>query len=416
MSAVPAIKPAVGFDVERIRADFPILAEKVHGKPLVFLDSGASAQKPRAVIDAMTRMYEKTYANVHRGIYHLSQAATDEFEKAREAVARFIGTPDGREIVFTRNATEAINLVAYSWGTHFLKPGDEVLISHLEHHANLVPWQLLRDRHGIVLKVAPIDDSGALDWEEFLRLAGPRTKLVAMAHVSNTLGTVLPVADIIRVAHERGAKVLIDGSQAVQHMPVDVKTLDADFYVFTGHKLYGPTGIGVLYAKAELLEAMPPWQGGGDMILSVTFDKTEFNDIPHKFEAGTPAFVEAAGLRAAIEYVEGIGIDAIAAHEHDLLAYATERLKSINSLRIIGEAEGKAGVISFVLDGIHPHDIGTILDREGIAVRVGQHCAHPVMDRFGVPATVRVSFGLYNTRAEVDALCAGLQRVREIFG
>lgn len=416
MSAVPAIKPAVGFDVERIRADFPILAEKVHGKPLVFLDSGASAQKPRAVIDAMTRMYEKTYANVHRGIYHLSQAATDEFEKAREAVARFIGTPDGREIVFTRNATEAINLVAYSWGTHFLKPGDEVLISHLEHHANLVPWQLLRDRHGIVLKVAPIDDSGALDLEEFLRLAGPRTKLVAMAHVSNTLGTVLPVADIIRVAHERGAKVLIDGSQAVQHMPVDVKTLDADFYVFTGHKLYGPTGIGVLYAKAELLEAMPPWQGGGDMILSVTFDKTEFNDIPHKFEAGTPAFVEAAGLRAAIEYVEGIGIDAIAAHEHDLLAYATERLKSINSLRIIGEAEGKAGVISFVLGGIHPHDIGTILDREGIAVRVGQHCAHPVMDRFGVPATVRVSFGLYNTRAEVDALCAGLQRVREIFG
>src|SRR5690606_33996508 len=382
----------------------------------VFLDSGASAQKPRAVIDAMTRMYEKTYANVHRGIYHLSQAATDEFEKAREAVARFIGTPDGREIVFTRNATEAINLVAYSWGTHFLKPGDEVLISHLEHHANLVPWQLLRDRHGIVLKVAPIDDSGALDWEEFLRLAGPRTKLVAMAHVSNTLGTVLPVADIIRVAHERGAKVLIDGSQAVQHMPVDVKTLDADFYVFTGHKLYGPTGIGVLYAKAALLEAMPPWQGGGDMILAVTFDKTEFNDIPHKFEAGTPAFVEAVGLATAIDYVQAIRLGPIAAHEHDLLAYATEKLKQINSLRIIGEAEGKAGVISFVLEGIHPHDIGTILDREGVAVRVGQHCAHPVMDRFGVPATVRVSFGMYNTRAEVDALCAGLQRVREIFG
>ncbi len=412
-----ARKPATAaFDVARIRADFPILAEKVHGKPLVFLDSGASAQKPRAVIEAMTRMYEHTYANVHRGIYHLSQAATDEFEKAREAVARFIGAPESREIVFTRNATEAINLVAYSWGAHFLKPGDEVLISHLEHHANIVPWQLLRDRHGIVLKVAPIDDSGALIWDEFVRLVGPRTKLVAMAHVSNTLGTVLPVAEIVRVAHEKGARVLIDGSQAVQHMPVDVQALGADFYVFTGHKLYGPTGIGALYAKAALLEAMPPWQGGGDMILSVSFDKTEFNDIPHKFEAGTPAFVEAAGLRAAIEYVEGIGLGPIAAHEHDLLTYATEKLKSINSLRIIGEAEGKAGVISFVLDGIHPHDIGTILDREGIAVRVGQHCAHPVMDRFGVHATVRVSFGLYNTRAEVDALCAGLQRVREIFG
>lgn len=412
-----ARKPATAaFDVARIRADFPILAEKVHGKPLVFLDSGASAQKPRAVIEAMTRMYEHTYANVHRGIYHLSQAATDEFEKAREAVARFIGAPESREVVFTRNATEAINLVAYSWGAHFLKPGDEVLISHLEHHANIVPWQLLRDRHGIVLKVAPIDDSGALIWDEFVRLVGPRTKLVAMAHVSNTLGTVLPVAEIVRVAHEKGARVLIDGSQAVQHMPVDVQALDADFYVFTGHKLYGPTGIGALYAKAALLEAMPPWQGGGDMILSVSFDKTEFNDIPHKFEAGTPAFVEAAGLRAAIEYVEGIGLGPIAAHEHDLLTYATEKLKSINSLRIIGEAEGKAGVISFVLDGIHPHDIGTILDREGIAVRVGQHCAHPVMDRFGVHATVRVSFGLYNTRAEVDALCAGLQRVREIFG
>lgn len=417
MSMLAARKPAAAaFDIERIRADFPILAEKIHGKPLVFLDSGASAQKPRAVIDAMTRMYEHTYANVHRGIYHLSQAATDEFEKAREAVARFIGAPESREIIFTRNATEAINLVAYSWGQNFLKPGDEVLISHLEHHANIVPWQLLRDRHGIVLKVAPIDDSGALVWDEFLRLLGPKTKLVAMAHVSNTLGTVLPVADIVGAAHETGAKVLIDGSQAVQHMPVDVKALDADFYVFTGHKLYGPTGIGVLYGKAALLEMMPPWQGGGDMILSVSFEKTEFNEIPHKFEAGTPAFVEAAGLRAAIEYVEGIGIGAIAAHEHDLLAYATGKLKGINSLRIIGEAEGKAGVISFVLEGIHPHDIGTILDREGIAVRVGQHCAHPVMDRFGVHATVRVSFGLYNTRAEVDALCAGLQRVREIFG
>jgi cysteine desulfurase/selenocysteine lyase len=416
MTALAAMKPAVGFDIERIRADFPILAEKVYGKPLVFLDSGASAQKPRVVIDAMTRMLEHSYANVHRGIYHLSQAATDQFEKARDTVARFIGTPDSREIVFTRNATEAINLVAYSWGQAFLKAGDEVLISHMEHHANIVPWQLLRDRIGIVLKVAPVNDAGELIWDEFVKLIGPKTRLVAITHVSNTLGTIVPVADVVQVAHEKGVKVLIDGSQAVQHMRVDVKALDVDFYAFTGHKLYGPTGIGVLYAKAALLEAMPPWQGGGDMILSVTFEKTEYNDIPHKFEAGTPAFVEAVGLGAAIDYVQSIGLEAIAAHEHDLLAYATEKLQAINSLRIIGNAKDKAGVISFVLEGIHPHDIGTILDREGIAVRVGQHCAHPLMERFGVPATVRASFGLYNTRAEVDALCAGLQRVREIFG
>ncbi|WP_374303672.1 SufS family cysteine desulfurase [Ferrovibrio sp.] len=416
MTALAAMKPAVGFDIERIRADFPILAEKVYGKPLVFLDSGASAQKPRVVIDAMTRMLEHSYANVHRGIYHLSQAATDQFEKARDTVARFIGTPDSREIVFTRNATEAINLVAYSWGQAFLKAGDEVLISHMEHHANIVPWQLLRDRIGIVLKVAPVNDAGELIWDEFVKLIGPKTRLVAITHVSNTLGTIVPVADVVQVAHEKGVKVLIDGSQAVQHMRVDVKALDVDFYAFTGHKLYGPTGIGVLYAKAALLEAMPPWQGGGDMILSVTFETTEYNDIPHKFEAGTPAFVEAVGLGAAIDYVQSIGLEAIAAHEHDLLAYATEKLQAINSLRIIGNAKDKAGVISFVLEGIHPHDIGTILDREGIAVRVGQHCAHPLMERFGVPATVRASFGLYNTRAEVDALCAGLQRVREIFG
>lgn len=416
MTAFAAMKPAAGFDIERIRADFPILAEKVYGKPLVFLDSGASAQKPRVVINAMTHMLEHSYANVHRGIYHLSQASTDAFEKARNTVARFIGTPDSREIVFTRNATEAINLVAYSWGQSFLKAGDEILISHMEHHANIVPWQLLRDRIGIVLKVAPVNDAGELIWDEFVKLVGPRTKLVAITHVSNTLGTIVPVADVVRVAHEKGVKVLIDGSQAVQHMAVDVKALDVDFYAFTGHKLYGPTGIGVLYAKAALLEAMPPWQGGGDMILSVTFEKTEYNDIPHKFEAGTPAFVEAVGLGAAIDYVQSIGLEAIAAHEHDLLVYATEKLQAINSLRIIGNAKEKAGVISFVLEGIHPHDIGTILDREGIAVRVGQHCAHPLMERFGVPATVRASFGLYNTRAEVDALCAGLQRVREIFG
>lgn len=415
MSALPKVKHPT-FDIERIRADFPILAEKVYGKPLVFLDSGASAQKPRAVIEAMTRMYEHTYANVHRGIYQLSQQATDAYEKAREKIAHFIGTQDTREIVFVRNATEAINLVAHSWGWTNLKAGDEVLITHLEHHANIVPWQILGERYGVVLKVAPINDRGELIWDEFVKLIGPKTKLVAVAHVSNTLGTILPVAEIVRAAHGKGAKVLIDGSQAVQHMPVDVKALDADFYVFTGHKLYGPTGIGVLYAKAEILEAMPPWQGGGDMILSVSFEKTEYNDIPHRFEAGTPAFVEAVGLGAAIDYVQAIGLEAIAAHEVDLTAYATEKLSAINSLRLIGTSDHKAGVMSFVLEGIHPHDIGTILDREGIAVRVGQHCAHPLMERFGVPATVRASFGMYNTRAEIDALCAGLRRVREIFG
>lgn len=415
MSALPKVKHPT-FDIERIRADFPILAEKVYGKPLVFLDSGASAQKPRAVIEAMTRMYEHTYANVHRGIYQLSQQATDAYEKAREKIAHFIGTQDTREIVFVRNATEAINLVAHSWGWTNLKAGDEVLITHLEHHANIVPWQILGERYGVVLKVAPINDRGELIWDEFLKLIGPKTKMVAVAHVSNTLGTILPVAEIVHAAHGKGAKVLIDGSQAVQHMPVDVKALDADFYVFTGHKLYGPTGIGVLYAKAEILEAMPPWQGGGDMILSVSFEKTEYNDIPHRFEAGTPAFVEAVGLGAAIDYVQAIGLEAIAAHEVDLTAYATEKLSAINSLRLIGTSDHKAGVMSFVLEGIHPHDIGTILDREGIAVRVGQHCAHPLMERFGVPATVRASFGMYNTRAEIDALCAGLRRVREIFG
>jgi len=404
------------FDIDRIRADFPILKETVYGKPLVFLDSGASAQKPRQVLDAMTRAYEKHYANVHRGIYRLSQDATDAYEAARETVRRFINAADMREVVFTRNSTEAINLVANSYGWGMLKPGDEVLITHLEHHANIVPWQMLRDRHGIVLKVAPIDDDGQLIWDAFDALLTERVKLVGMAHVSNTLGTVLPVAEAIKLAHARGAKVLIDGSQAVQHMPVDMQTLDADFYVFTGHKLYGPTGIGVLYGKQALLEAMPPWQGGGDMILSVTFEKSEWADLPHKFEAGTPAFVEAIGLAAAIDYVQSVGLEAIAAHEHDLTEYATRRLGAINSLRIIGTAPGKAGVISFVLGGIHPHDIGTILDREGIAVRVGQHCAHPVMERFDVPATVRASFGMYNTRAEVDALCDGLRRVMEIFG
>ncbi len=414
MSAAPLQQPA--FDVDRIRADFPILGQKVHGKPLVFLDSGASAQKPQVVIDAMSQAYATQYANVHRGIYQLSQQATDAFELAREKVARFINAGDTRQVIFTRNATEAVNLVANSYGWELLQPGDEVLISHMEHHANIVPWQLLRDRRGIVLKVAPILDDGSLDMAAFAALLGPRTRLVAIAHVSNVLGTVNPVAEIVRLAHANGSHVLIDGSQAVQHMRVDLQALGADFYVFTGHKLYGPTGIGVLYGKLDLLERMPPWQGGGDMILSVTFEKNEWADLPHKFEAGTPAFIEAVGLGAAIDYVESVGLEAIQAHEHDLLDYATRELKRINSLRIIGEAPGKSAVISFVLEGIHPHDIGTILDRDGVAVRVGQHCAHPLMERFGVGATVRASFGMYNTRAEVDALCASLRRVMEIFG
>ncbi len=406
---------AAPYDVEKVRADFPILATQAHGKKLVYLDSGASAQKPQAVLDALMRSYSQEYANVHRGVHYLSQIATDRMEAAREKVRAFLNAGSTDEIVFVRGATEGINLVASSWGRHFLKAGDEVILTVMEHHSNIVPWQFVRESNGIVLKVAPIGDDGALLMDEFEKLFTDRTKLVAITHVSNALGTVVPVADVIRIAHANGAKVLVDGCQAVPHMAIDVQALDADFYVFSGHKLYGPSGIGVLYGKAALLDAMPPYQGGGEMISSVTFEKTTYADLPFKFEAGTPHIAGAVGLGAAVDYVTGLGLDRIGAHEADVLAYATERLSALNDVRIIGTAPEKAGIISFTLGDIHPHDAGTILDREGVAVRTGHHCAQPVMDRFDQPATIRASFGLYNTRAEADALVAALGRVREIF-
>ncbi len=404
------------FDAARARADFPILAEKIYGKPLVFLDSAASAQKPRAVIDAVRRCYEHEYANIHRGVYRLSERATAGFEAAREKVRAYLGARAAREIVFLRGGTEAINLVAQTWGRANLGPGDEILLSHMEHHSNIVPWQMVREATGASITVAPIGDDGALLMDAFEKRLTPRVKLVAITHVSNALGTVVPVKEVVRLAHAAGARVLIDGCQAVPHLAIDVVDLDCDFYVFSGHKLYGPSGIGALYAKAELLEAMPPYQGGGEMIRTVTFEKTEYNEIPHKFEAGTPNIAGAIGLGAAIDYVSAIGLDRIAAHEHALLDYATARLRELNRLRIFGTAPEKAGVLSFTIEGAHPHDVGTILDRSGIAVRAGHHCAQPVMDRFGVTATVRASFGLYNTVEDVDALVAGLGEVMEIFG
>ena len=415
MTAIRPIAPAQPFDVTRIRQDFPILARGVHGKRLVFLDSAASAQKPQIVIDAERRVYEAEYANVHRGVYWLSQRATDAFEAAREKVRQLLNAHETREIIFVRGATEAINLVAQSYGRCFLSAGDEVLITHMEHHANIVPWQMLRDEKAVVLKVAPIDDAGELDLDAFARLIGPRTKLIAVTHVANALGTIVPVGEVIRLAKARGIPVLIDGSQAIPHQAVDVQELDCDFYVFSGHKLYGPTGIGALYGKARLLESMPPWQGGGDMIRSVTFEMTEYNELPWKFEAGTPHIAGAIGLGVAIDYVRSIGYDAVAAHETELLAYAVRELSEINSLRIIGQPRHRSGVISFALGGVHPHDIGTILDDDGICVRAGHHCAQPTMERFGVSATVRASFAIYNDRDDVDALVAGLRTVHEVF-
>ena len=415
MTAIRAMTVARAFDLAAIQQDFPILSRMVNGKRLVFLDSAASAQKPQKVIEAERRVYEAEYANVHRGVYWLSQRATDAFEAARATVRQLLNAREAREIVFVRGATEAINLVAQSYGRNFLSAGDEVLITHMEHHANIVPWQILRDEKGIVLRVAPIDDAGELDLDAFARLIGPRTKLIAVTHVANALGTVVPVEDVVRLAKARGIAVLIDGCQAVPHRAVDVQALDCDFYVFSGHKLYGPTGIGVLYGKAHLLEAMPPWQGGGDMIRSVTFEKTDYNDLPWKFEAGTPHIAGAIGLGAAIDYVQAIGYDAIAAHETELLTYAVSELSKINSLRLIGQPRRRSGAISFALGGVHPHDIGTILDHDGICVRAGHHCAQPTMARFGVAATVRASFALYNDRDDVDALVAGLDKVREIF-
>ncbi len=404
------------FDVRRVREDFPILKSLVHGKPLVYLDNAATTQKPARVLEAIRRYYEALNSNIHRGVHHLSELATKAYEDTRVKVQRFLGAGDPREIVFVRGATEGINLVARSFVRPRLREGDEILITHMEHHSNIVPWQILRDETGAVLRVAPIDDRGELVLEELERLFSPRTKIFSVTHVSNALGTVNPVKRLIEMAHARGVPVLLDGAQAVAHAAVDVRALDCDFYAFSGHKVYGPTGIGVLYGKAEHLEAMAPYQGGGDMILSVTFEKTVYNRIPYKFEAGTPHIEGVIGLGEALEYVTSdAGLDAIAAHEHDLLARATERLLEVKGLRLIGTAREKAGAVSFVLDGIHPHDVGTILDQEGIAIRTGHHCAQPVMDRFGIPATARASLALYNTREEIDKLAAGLRRVSEVF-
>jgi cysteine desulfurase/selenocysteine lyase len=416
MNAIPERATEANFyDVEAIRRDFPILSRTVHGKPLVFLDSAASAQKPKPVIDAVASCYSDEYANIHRGVYFLSELATEKFEGARRKVQRFLNAAEAREIVFTRNATEAINLVASSYGRKFLKTGDEIVLSEIEHHSNIVPWQLLRDETGIVIKVAPVDDRGALRLDRFRALLSERTKLVAVTHMSNALGTVLPVKEIARLAHDAGALVLVDGCQAVPHMAVDVREIDADFYVFSGHKLYGPSGIGVLYAKAHLLEAMPPYQGGGEMIVSVSFEKSTYAPIPHKFEAGTPHIAGAIGLGAAIDYVTATGLNRISNHEHALTTYATERLMAIPGVSLVGTAPGKGSILSFTVEGVHPHDVGTILDHHGIAVRAGHHCAQPVMDRFKVPATVRASLGMYNTEAEVDELAAAIRHVREIF-
>ena len=404
-----------GYDVEAVRRDFPILLQQVYGHPLVYLDNAATSQKPRAVIDAISHYYESGNANIHRGVHYLSEHATEEHEAARRTVQAFLNAADKREIIFVRSATEGINLVAQSYGRKHVGAGDEVLITAMEHHSNIVPWQILCEEKGARLRVVPINDRGELEMDELPKLLTPQTKLVAVTHVSNALGTINPIRRVIELAHSVNIPVIVDGAQAVPHTKVDVQELDADFYVFSGHKVYGPTGIGVLYGKQALLEAMPPYQGGGDMIRSVTFEKTLYNDLPYKFEAGTPNIGGAIGLGVAIDYVTQLGIDNIAAHEHDLLLYATEALSAIPDIRLIGTAAQKAAVISFLIEGIHPHDIGTILDREGIAIRTGHHCAQPVMQCFKIPATARASFALYNTRAEVDALVNGIQRVKEVF-
>ena len=408
---------SAGYDMEAVRADFPILETKMRGKPLVFLDTAASAQKPRAVIDAMADFYTKGYANIHRGVYQLSAEATARYEAARDAVQQFIGASDRREIVFVRNATEAINLVARTWAEANLEAGAEIVITALEHHANIVPWQMLGERRGTRLRVAPIDEHGQVLLDEYEALLGERTKLVAISHVSNALGTIVPVAQMIALAKERGITVLVDGAQAVPHMAVDVAALGCDFYAFSGHKLFGPSGIGVLYGRGPVLDATPPLMGGGarDMIESVTFEKTTYAPVPAKFEAGTPDIAGAIGLDAAIRYLQGIGLDRIAAWEHELLGYANERLGEIDGLRFIGTAHDKAAVVSFVLDGVHAHDVGTALDQAGVAVRVGHHCAQPLMEIFGVPATVRASLSLYNTREEIDVLVETLRETVEIF-
>jgi cysteine desulfurase/selenocysteine lyase len=403
------------YDIDRIRADFPILATEVYGKPLVYLDNAASAQKPRAVLDRLQLAYTTQYANVHRGLHYLANEATEAYEGAREKVAAFLNAKRKEEIIFTRNATEAINLVAYSFGRERIKPGDEIVLSIMEHHSNIVPWHFLRERHGAVIKWAPVDDEGNFLIDEFEKLLTPRTKMVAITHMSNMLGTLVPVKEVTRLAHARGIPVLIDGAQGAVHLDVDVQDIGCDFYVFTGHKLYGPTGIGVLYGKYQHLDAMPPFNGGGEMIREVFEDRVTYGDPPYKFEAGTPAIVQAIGLGAAIDYVASVGKAGIRAHEADLARYAQDRLREINSLRIIGAAKDKGPIVSFEMKGAHPHDVATIIDRSGVAVRAGTHCVMPLLTRFGVTATCRASFAMYNTRDEVDCLARALMKAQEFF-
>ena len=398
------------------RENFPVLDQRVHGKPLVYLDNAATTQKPQMVLDAMNQFYQADNSNIHRGVHELSERATRHYEEARVKIQRFLNAADWREIIFVRGATEGINLVAYTYGRKHIGAGDEIVISAMEHHSNIVPWQILCEEKQAILRIAPINQRGELLLDEFEKLLGPRTKLVSVLHVSNALGTINPVAEIVRMAHRHGAPVFIDGAQAVAHMKVDVQALDCDFYALSGHKMFGPTGIGVLYGKAALLNKMPPYQGGGDMISSVTFAKTTYNELPYKFEAGTPNIAGTIGLGAAVDYINEIGLDRIEAYEHELLAYGTAQLERIPGLRLIGTAREKASVLSFVLEGVHPHDVGTILDREGVAVRTGNHCAQPVLEWLGVPATTRASIAFYNTKQDIDALVAGIGRVKEIFG
>jgi cysteine desulfurase/selenocysteine lyase len=420
MSALP-IQTRTGtvplsLDVERIRADFPILSEvRVNGKPLAYLDNGASSQMPRQVIDRLVRYQTREHANIHRGVHYLSATATAAFEAARATVQRFLNAREDREIVFTSNVTDSINLVAHGYGRAFIGAGDEIIITHLEHHANIVPWQMLCEEKGAKLRVAPINDAGEVIMEEFEKLFGPRTRFVSVTHVANALGTINPVRAMVEIAHRHGVPIMIDGAQAVQHMAVDVQALDCDFYAFTGHKVFGPTGVGVLYGKAALLEKMRPFRGGGDMILSVTFEKTTYNAIPYKFEAGTPPIAQAIALATALDYVQEIGFERISAYEAELLRYATDSLGAVPDVRIIGTAREKASVLSFNVGDIHPHDVGSLLNDDGVAVRTGHHCAQPVMERFGVPATARASFAFYNTRAEVDQLVASVRRVQKLF-
>ncbi len=413
-SAFPSA--AARFDVARVRAEFPILATRVHGKPLVYLDNAATTQKPRAVLDAVLGYYTTENANIHRGVHYLSQQATEAYEGAREKVARFLNAASAREIIFVRGATEGINLVAQSYARSVVRPGDEILVTGMEHHSNIVPWQLLAEQTGVVLRVAPLTDAGELDVAAFERLLGERTRLVSVVHLSNALGTVNPIRRITAAAHRRGIPVLVDGAQSAPHLAVDVRALDCDFFVFSGHKLFGPTGIGVLYGREALLDRMPPWQGGGDMISSVTFERSTWAGLPAKFEAGTPHIAGAVGLGAAVDWLSAIGLDAVAAHEDELLRYAGAEVGRIPGVTLIGTAPERASILSFALDGVHAHDIGQVLDLEGVAIRAGHHCAQPVMQRFGVAATARASFALYNTRAEVDALVAGLFKVKQVFG